>query len=358
MQLFFTPGPAQLYPTFEKHLKTFVNRQLGSISHRSQAYRDIHRFTVEQLRTLLRVPESHSLLFLGSASEIWERILLNCVQHESFHLVNGSFSGKFYQYAQAAGKFAKKLEKVPGQGFYAQEIQVPEYAELIGLAHNETSSGVQIRVADIHKLKRAYPDKLLAVDMVSSAPYPDLDYSLVDTAFFSVQKAFGLPAGLGVWIVSEQCLAKAEYLKNVAQLSIGAHHDLPTLWKNGLRYETPATPNVMLIYLLGKIAEDMNAVGADVIRKETEHKAKLIYRFAEKNPGFTPFVTEESHRSQTVAVLNTTLPSGTVISRLKQLDLLVGSGYGASKDQQIRIANFPAVSIAQTEELLTELAKI
>ncbi|TAG55006.1 MAG: phosphoserine aminotransferase, partial [Runella slithyformis] len=96
---YFTAGPAQMYPTFEKHLQTALNEQLGSISHRSQKFRDIYKFTVEQLRQLMNIPDTHGIFFAGSASEIWERILLNCVEHESFHLVNGSFSKKFYEYA-------------------------------------------------------------------------------------------------------------------------------------------------------------------------------------------------------------------------------------------------------------------
>jgi len=358
MITFFTPGPAQLYPTFEKHLKSFVDHQLGSVSHRSQVYRDLHAFTVSQLRTLLKVPESHAILFLGSASEIWERILLNTVEKHSFHLVNGSFSKKFYQYASGAGKTPEQYEKPLGKGFNFDEIRVPDEAELICVTHNETSSGVQMTTEDIHLLKQANPSRQIAVDMVSSAPYPDFDYHLIDTAFFSVQKAFGLPAGLGVWIVSKQCLEKAITLKEQRKTSIGAHHDLPTLWKNALNNETPATPNVMLIYLLGKIAEDMNTVGIEEIRKETELKAELLYRFAESTPGFSPFVSEPRHRSRTVAVLNTETPSSTIITQLKAKGMAVGSGYGDFKTSQIRIANFPAVTIGQVEALIAELAKI
>ncbi len=358
MVTFFTPGPAQLYPTFEKHLRTFLDNQLGSVSHRSQVYRDLHAFTVSQLRTLLKVPETHAVLFLGSASEIWERILLSTVEEHSFHLVNGSFSKKFYQYASGAGKKPAKFEKQPGEGFSSGEIRVPDEAELICVTHNETSSGVQMSADDIHLLKKANPSRQIAVDMVSSAPYPDFDYSLIDTAFFSVQKAFGLPAGLGVWIVGKQCLEKAVMLKEQRKISIGAHHDLPTLWKNALNNETPATPNVMLIYLLGKIAEDMNAYGIDRIRKETEQKAQLLYGFAESTDGFSPYVGSPLHRSQTVAVLNTERASSEIIARLKEKGIAVGSGYGDLKASQVRIANFPAVTIAQTEELIAELAKI
>lgn len=355
MATFFTPGPAQLYPTFEKHLGVFVEKQLGSISHRSQAYRDLHAFTVGQLRALLNVPESHALLFLGSASEIWERILLNIVGRESFHLVNGSFSSKFFQYSEALGRSARKLEKPLGQGFFSDEIEVPDQAELICVTHNETSSGVQMPVEDIHRLKDAYPEKFIAVDMVSSAPYPAFDYSKIDTAFFSVQKAFGLPAGLGVWIVSQRCLERAVQLRDVEKRSLGAHHDLPTLWKNGQKHETPATPNVMLIYLLGKIAEDMNQYGVERLRSETETKAALIYDFADHTPGFSPFVSTAEHRSKTVAVIDTAKPSAEIIGALKQRGIAVGSGYGDRKGSQVRIANFPATNLEQVERLLSEL---
>jgi phosphoserine aminotransferase len=355
---FFTPGPAQLYPTFEKHLQSFVTQQLGAISHRSGQYRALHQHTVEQLRTLLNVPDTHQILFLGSASEAWERILLNCVERESFHLVNGSFSTKFYQYAQALRKQATKLEKAMGEGFSATEVQLPAGVELLAVTQNETSAGVQMPVADIHALKRTNPDVLVAVDMVSSAPYPDLDYSLVDTAFFSVQKAFGLPAGLGVWIVNEKCLAKAERLGKLETGTIGAHHDLPTIWKNALSHETPATPNVMGIYLLGKVAEDLNRIGVGTLRRETEQKAMVLYNFIDRHPAFDAFVKEPRYQSQTVVVANTATPSAEIIAALKAKGMVVGSGYGELKSTQVRIANFPATSAEQVEALVKALAEV
>ncbi|WP_420151469.1 aminotransferase class V-fold PLP-dependent enzyme [Spirosoma sp.] len=354
---YFTPGPAELYPTFYQHLQRALDEQIGSISHRSQRFRDIYQFADEQLRVLLSIPKSHGIFFTGSASEVWERIILNCVEHESFHLVNGSFSQKFYDYANALQKHAHLQEKPFGEGFDAADIDVPEYAELVCLTHNETSSGVQMRTSEIHKLKRKYPKKLFCVDIVSSAPYPDLDFNLIDSAFFSVQKAFGMPAGLGVWISNQSCLEKAEYLLQNDALTIGAHHTLPTLWKHYKTFETPATPNVLYIYLLGKIAEDFNRIGIDTIRKQTEEKARMLYKFLETSADYEPFVKQERHRSQTVVVANTTKPSPDVIANAKAANMIVGSGYGKLKESQIRIANFPAVSIEQTELLIDQLKK-
>ena len=356
--IYFTAGPAELYPKFEQFLQEAVDEQIGSISHRSAAFKKIYQHCDENLRTLLNIPEGSMIMFTGSASEIWERIALNLVEHESYHLVNGSFSDKFYKYAQSVGKFAHKFEKPMGEGFAYNECEVPEYAELICVTQNETSSGVQMREADIHRLKRSNLKRLMAVDMVSSAPHPELDFSLIDTAFFSVQKAFGLPAGLGVWIANEKCLEKANRLKKHESLHIGAHHDLPILWKGARDFQTPATPNVLGIYLLGKVAEDMNRIGIENIRKDTEEKAKKLYKFVETSEVFSPFVENPEHRSKTVVVADCNMPSKMVIDTIKKVDMIIGSGYGPKKETQIRISNFPANSMEQIENLIEELKKI
>lgn len=353
---YFTPGPAELYPTFFQYLQTAMDEQIGSISHRSQRFRDIYQFTDEQLRRLLNIPATHGIFFTGSASEVWERVLLNCVEHESFHLVNGSFSRKFFDYAGSLHKYAHLLEKPFGEGFDYADVEIPEYAELVCLTHNETSAGVQMRPADMHKLKRKYPKKLFVVDMVSSAPYPNLDYGLIDSAFFSVQKGFGMPAGLGVWIANQACLAQAERLQKYESITIGAHHTLPTLWKHYQTFETPATPNVLFIYLLGKIAEEFNRIGIDTIRKQTEEKARIIYKFLDDSTGYKPFIGEERHRSQTVIVATTQNPAD-VLAAAKQAGMIVGSGYGTFKSSQIRIANFPATSMEQVQALLNVLER-
>lgn len=353
--IYFTAGPAELNPKFEDFMRQAIDEQIGSISHRSGQFRKIYQHCIENLRVLMNIPASSGIFFTGSASEVWERILLNLVEHESFHLVNGSFSDKFHKYAVSAQKFAHKFEKPIGEGFSYGEIEVPEYAELICVTQNETSTGVQMREADIHKLKRSNQKRLMAVDMVSSAPIPELDLDLIDTAFFSVQKAFGLPAGLGVWIANEKCLEKAKRLAKYDCVTIGAHNNLPALWKNYETYETPATPNVLGIYLLGKVAEEMNKTGIEAIRKETDEKAKKIYKYIETSNIFSIAVKNPEHRSKTVIVADTKKSSKGIIESMKVKNMIIGSGYGPNKDTQIRISNFPSNTMEQIDMLLTAL---
>jgi phosphoserine aminotransferase len=355
--IFFTPGPAELYPKFEEYMQDFMQLQLGSISHRSSQFKKIYEFTDFQLRKLMDIPAENAIMFTGSASEIWEKCISNLVAHESFHLVNGSFSEKFHAYAVALQKNAIKFEKPLGQGFIYSEIIVPEFAELICTTQNETSTGVQMREADIHKLKRSNQDKLLIVDMVSSAPHPKIDFSVVDSAFFSVQKSFGLPAGLGVWIANEKCLEKANKIKSEG-FNIGAHHDLPSLWKNAKTYQNPATPNVMGIYLLGRVAEDFNNIGIDNLRKSTEDKAKKLYAFFEAKEGYSCSVENAELRSKTVIVINTPGPSADLINSLKKSNMIIGAGYGPYKDTQVRISNFISNSPQQIDALLNEIKNL
>jgi phosphoserine aminotransferase len=356
-KIFFTPGPAHLYPTFEKHLQQALWEQIGSISHRSKQFKAVYQYTYEQLKTLLAIPDNFAVLFTGSATEIWERILQSCVQEESFHLVNGSFSKRFYEFAAELGKKAGKLEVSFGKGFDVGQVEVSAGAELVCLTHNETSSGVTMPVEDIHAIKRKYPDKLFAVDMVSSAPYPDIDFTLIDSAFFSVQKGFGMPAGLGVWVVNDKCLQKSEALRQKG-LPVGTYHSLPSLWSKFKTFETPATPNVLGIYLLGKIAEDMNTKGLRTIRQETEQKASMLYKFLEQSTGTSAFVQNAAHQSQTVVVADVAKGSTELIQQLSSTGNVVGSGYGGYKEKQIRIANFPAVSVEQTQNLINEMQRL
>ncbi len=139
-------------------------------------------------------------------------------------------------------KKPSKTQVAPGNSF--DPVSIPTGTEVVALTHNETSSGVWLQVPFINSFKESNPDSLIVVDAVSSLPYPDFDYSKVDSVFFSVQKGFGLPAGLGVWMMNKRCLAKAEQLLSNG-ISIGSYHSLPLLYNNALKRQTPETPNVV-----------------------------------------------------------------------------------------------------------------
>ncbi|MCU0417645.1 MAG: aminotransferase class V-fold PLP-dependent enzyme [Cytophagaceae bacterium] len=351
-KVYFTPGPSELYPTVKHHLTTALDEKIGTISHRSKTFIDIFKSTTDHLRSLLQLPDDFQILYLSSATEIWERIIQNAVIEKSFHLVNGSFSKRFYEFSGELGKQAYKVEAGLGEGFYPANITVPSDAEIICLTHNETSTGVSMPEEDIHMFREKNKNALIYIDGVSSLPYPVLDYSKIDSLFFSVQKCFGLPAGLGVWIVNSKVIDRAEALLKKG-ISIGTYHTLPSLLSKAISHQTPETPNVLNIYLLGKVIEDMlHKGGASALRKETEAKAQMVYQYVERSSVFSNGVADARLRSQTTIVLNTTIAPGEVNNVLEPFNMAIGAGYGSKKESQIRIANFPAHSPEQMEALV------
>ncbi len=349
----FTPGPSQLYFTVKDHIRTAFREGVPSLSHRSKKFETFYQDTVDGLRELLQLPATYHIYFTGSATEIWERLIQNLVAEKSFHLVNGSFSKRFYEIAVQLGKKPLKNEVDNGNGFDAS-LLVPADIELIAVTHNETSTGVSLPLDFIYDLKVKNPNALLAVDAVSSLPYPDFDYTKLDSVFFSVQKGFGLPSGLGVWMANDKCLAKAENLLSRG-ISIGSYHTLPGLQSFAIKNQTPETPNVLSIYVLSKVIKDMIRRGISNIRKETEYKAALLYHTLENHQDLKPFVVDKPFQSKTVIVANCGDHTERITKALLEKDMQPGDGYGPAKKMQLRFANFPTHSKEQFELLVDSL---
>jgi phosphoserine aminotransferase len=355
MQVSFTPGPSQLYFTVENHLRHAMRTHIGSISHRSKEFESIFAEVTSGLKQLLSIPSDFHIFFTGSATEIWERSVQNLVELNTFHFVNGAFSKRYYEIALQLSKRAIKTEVSAGKGF-ENDVPLPSGMEMIAVTHNETSTGVSLPVDFIHSLREKNKEALIVVDAVSSMPYPKFDYTKIDSVFFSVQKGFGLPAGLGVWIVNDRCMAKADQLLTRG-ISIGSYHSLPTLLANQKKNQTPETPNVMGIYLLSKVVQDMLRRGIDVIRKETEYKAAILYHALESHPHLAAFVQEKQFQSKTVIVADCKEYVVPVTQALLENKLLPGDGYGEFRKSQLRFANFPTHSKEQFELLVDILAK-
>ncbi len=349
----FTPGPSQLYFTVADHARQAFREGIPSLSHRSKPFQSIVSETKAGLRHLLSIPDEFHIFFTGSATEIFERVIENLVERKSFHLVNGAFSERFYEAAVQLNKKPEKIVAPDGKGF-ADEINVPPDAEVIVATQNETSTGVQLPVEFISSLKKKSSDAIVVVDAVSSLPYPAFDFRTLDSLFFSVQKGFGLPAGLGVWIVNEKCIERAQQLLAKGH-AVGTYHSLPSLSANGAKDQTPETPNVLGIYLLNKVVQDLLRRGIETIRRETDYKAVILYECLNRNRWLQPFVNERHSQSRTVIVADTGPMTAPLTEYLLQKGLHPGDGYGSFKKTQLRFANFPAHAKEQYELLVDSL---
>ncbi|MEO9873011.1 aminotransferase class V-fold PLP-dependent enzyme [Ekhidna sp.] len=347
--IYFTPGPSQLFYTFEEHLKKALSLDIPSLSHRSSTFIKIVEETNEALKELLQLPDGYDIYFLNSANEAWDRIIQNLVSERSHHFTNGSFSRKFYDFAIQHGKKSSITEASDGDSYTSWEV--PADTELIGITKNETSVGYSLQETEIAELRLQNPNSLIALDIVSASPSVPVNFSNIDTAYFSVQKAFGLPSGLGVWIVNTKCHELAQRKKLTT--SIGSYRSLPNLKKFGDKNQTPETPNMLFIYLLGKIAQDMLGVGISKLRNDTAYKAAILNQSIEDHPLLSHFVNSKQHRSKTTIVAKSG-KSNELIEFFNKKGLILGKGYGNHKGDHIRIANFPTHS-KESIEMICDL---
>jgi phosphoserine aminotransferase len=352
---YFGPGPSQLHPLVPESLARAVADGLPSVSHRSARFRDEVARAREALSALLDLPDGYRVCYLGSATEAMERIVQGAVARRSFHLVNGSFSRRFRKVAVNLGKETDLLEVEDGKGFRLEEVEVSEGTELAALTLNETSTGVALEARGMEALARRHPEVLLAVDGVSGTPTVPAPLDRTDALFFSVQKLFGLPAGLGVLIVSPR-MAERSFELERRGLSVGGYLHLPALIRAADEDQTVATPNALAIHLLGRVTEAFLADGLDRIRAETARKASGLLA-AGAAAGWEPFVPEED-RSPTVLVFRVPDGSEGPRRRLAERGFEVGSGYGPYKAEHIRIANFPAHTPEAVEALAGAIREV
>lgn len=339
--IYFTPGPSQLYPTVNSHIRQALKQDICSISHRGDLFKKIYKQAVDGIRQLLSVPVTHEIAFLSSSLEAMERIIENVVIKKSYHVIDGAFSQKWYDMALSLGK--KSTSATLELSKPVNSLTFPKDTEFICITHNETSTGIMIPLPEIYKIKQKYPTIPIALDVVSSAPYANIDFKYIDIAFFSVQKGLGLPAGLSVLIVN----------KDLTQKSIGSYHSFKELFDKSINYQTPETPNVLDIYLVARVTRDMLRKGIHTIRKETEEKANMLYDFFEKNKIGKPFILDKKYRSPTTIVIDVNNKAEEIVTPLKKKGMIVGKGYGEHKNNHIRIANFPQHSVQMMKRLIS-----
>ena len=349
----FTPGPSQLYFTVEEHIKKALKKNILSISHRSNVFKCLHKECIENIKTLFGLNEDYYIAFTSSANEVWERIIQNLIRKSSIHFVNGSFSKKFFDFTENYNLNSRSIKSFNKP--YDFNIQYND-EDLIALTLNETSTGISNTSEKISEARKKFNKSLISLDCVSGSPVIPFNVNDVDTFYFSVQKCFGLPSGLGVWIYNKKCLDSCNKKINKGEI-VGSYHSLIKLHEMNQKNQTPETPNILAIFLLSNVINDMNNKGLNKIINEIEYKSKIINLTIENHPKISHAIKNEEIRSKTVIVGETVNNSESLIDELKKNHLIIGKGYG-NNINQIRIANFPTHSKESVEMLCDYISKI
>ncbi|MDJ0522920.1 MAG: aminotransferase class V-fold PLP-dependent enzyme [Planctomycetota bacterium] len=336
-------GPSEVAREVLDDVAALAHSGLLSQSHRGDAVKSEVKQAVANLRRALRVPDDYGICFQPSATAGMELVLRNCVRERSLHIVQGAFAKRFAQTAAQVGLHVTRLDADEQQAPAWRDLTPPDGTELIGVTHNETSTGLAWPWDQLRALRETHPEPLLAIDVTSSVGGMHMDWSLGDVWFGSVQKCLGLPSGLGFVLAGPRALAKARELGDARR--VAGWQDLPALVEKLETGQTPETPNVLGIALLGR---QMARWDLDAVDEATRAKAAAVARAF---PDEAYYVRDPAWRSLTTHCLRVDDPAATK-ARAEAVGFELGSGYGPLKTACIRIATFPSVKAEQIEHVL------
>jgi phosphoserine aminotransferase len=307
-----------------------------SINHRSDRFMEIMQQTKTAITRTLHVPEGYAILFTSSATECWEILAQSLLKGSSLHVFNGAFGEKWYSYAHNIKRGSEEYVYGLQETLPVEELLIPLMAEMVCITQNETSNGTKVSTNLIAHLKEISPGTLVAVDATSSLAGEALDLKTADVWFASVQKCFGLPAGLGVLLVSERAQERAAYIREE-----GRYNSLLSSLSFAQKNQTPYTPNVLGVYLLGKVCVELGETTQYYPALAT--RAQRLYRYFEQHPVLQPLIHTEEVRSDTVIAVR---GKSEMIQKAhllaEEAGLLLGKGYGKWEKETFRVANFPA----------------
>ena len=344
----FIPGPVHSRPEVLEQLARYT------LGHRAKDYSVLHGSTVDMLKKILYT-DQNVFLSTSSASGIWEAAVRNCVQKDEKVLCTmcGAFSDKWADVVRDCGRQADELKVEWGQAVTAdmidERLSTGEYAA-VTMVYNETSTGVTNPVYEISAmLKEKYPEVLVFVDSVSAMAGLPLEFDKLgwDITFASVQKAFAIPPGLAIAVVSERALEKS---KSVPER--GYYFDFQVFAKTAAKNQTPTTPAIPQIMALNYRCELLLQEGMENVWKRHAEMGDFVRGWAKDRLGL--FAPEEYCSNTLTTVANTKeIDVPAIINSLHEKhNTVFGNGYGALKNKTFRIAHMGDITMDDLKQLL------
>jgi len=347
----FYPGPSRVHDEIPSYVKDAFKEGVLSINHRSEEFMNISKKTILLLREKLNIPKNYIVYFTSSATECWEIIAQSFIKDKSYHLYNGAFGQKWFEYTKRIRPTAEGIPFSLDEKLDPKKLASKLENSILCITQNETSNGTQVTNASIKSIKKNNPACLLAIDATSSMAGIHLDFKSADIWFASVQKCFGLPAGLGLLICSPQAMQQAEAIADKSH-----YNSILFMSEMMAKWQTPFTPNVLAIYLLMRVLENSSPIN-DVHQKVLE-RYEAWTDFLSKRKSIAHLIKTKAVRSFTVIPVTA---SKEIVQNIKATakhkGLLLGEGYGEWKTNTFRIANFPSLKKKEIKMLMSVLEK-
>ncbi|WP_028476144.1 phosphoserine transaminase [Nocardia sp. CNY236] len=336
----FGCGPSKVRPEQLQSLVTIGASVFGT-SHRQKPVKDVVARVRSGLRELFGLPDGYEVVLgNGGTTAFWDAAAFGLVRERSLHLTNGEFSSKFAAVTKGNPFIEDPIVITAQPGSAPAPVSDPS-ADLIGWAHNETSTGVAIPVQRPAGSEHA----LVAIDATSGAGGLPVNITDADVYYFAPQKCFASDGGLWVALMSPAALARVEEIRTSGRWTPD-FLSLPIAIDNSAKDQTYNTPAVGTLLLFAEQIEWLNGHGGlDWAVKRTLDSSSRLYSWAESSDYATPYVAEPEHRSQVVGTIDfsDTVDAAAVAKILRANGIVDTEPYRKLGRNQLRIGMFPAI---------------
>jgi predicted phosphoserine aminotransferase len=344
----YIPGPTEV------RVDVLDEMAQPMFGHRMNRMTDLYTTIVEDTKEFLGT-DNEVIILTASGTEFWEASTLNLVDENILVPTCGSFSERHANVAERLGKNVDRLEYDWGEAVKPEDIREEletsdKHYDVVACVMNESSTGVRNPVEEIGDLVDEYPDTYFVVDAVSclGGDYIDIDEHGIDVIFASTQKAFAMPPGLAICVVSDEAYER-ELQKDEASWYGGFQRCLDYYDRKGQTHSTPAIP-VMLAYRkqMKRMLEETHEGRAD----RHEKMAEYVQDWADEH--FAMF-SEDGYESKTVACIENTQDidvAATIEQVSEEYDMVFSNGYGSQLGEKtFRIGHMGEHTVESIKEL-------
>ncbi len=308
------------------------------------------------------------LLGNGGSTSFWDCASFGLITERSQHLCFGEFSEKFSVVTAQAPHLAMPDVIASEPGMHP-ESSAPlssgaatgtAVVDAVALTHNETSTGV---CAPVQRPDWATPsaasDVITLVDGTSAAGAIEWDPSQADCYYFAPQKAFAADGGLWIALCSGKAVERIERLSgDGSSESAGrwtpASLNLSLALTNSRQNQTYNTPALTTLLLTTNTLEWILEMGGlQWSARKSVANSTAIYEWATKREWCQPFVSDPQMRSPVVCTIDFSdeVSADEIAAVLRENGVVDVEGYRKLGRNQLRVAAFPAIELADVEAL-------
>ena len=327
-----------------------VGAEVMGTSHRQKPVKDVVGRVRSGLSDLFSLPDGYEVaLGNGGTTAFWEAATCWLVRERALCLTYGEFSSKFAKSTAAAPFLADPIVVSAEPGDAPAPTADPS-ADVIGWAHNETSTGVMVpvqRPADAG-------DALVLIDATSGAGGLPVDVAESDVYYFAPQKGFASDGGLWLALLSPAAIERIGELDGATDRWQPEFLSLSTALDNSRKDQTYNTPALATLLLLADQVEWMNSGGGlDWCVQRTSASSRHLYEWAEASEHATPFVADPAKRSLVVGTIDFAdhVDAAAIAATLRANGIVDTEPYRKLGRNQLRIGMFPAIEPGDVEAL-------